>query len=61
MNDPKPKTCPFCGNTEDFDVVDLSVGDQWTVVCVCGANGPTASTKEEAAKLWNTRAKSELP
>lgn len=45
--------CPFCGGT-DCDAIPQKFGI--AVICYkCDAAGPSAYTKGEAVKLWNTR------
>jgi Lar family restriction alleviation protein len=47
------KPCPFCKGDE------LRVGDKGTEVFIycyiCGARGPTATTKAAAIEKWDTR------
>jgi len=50
--------CPFCKNTheEEFSFCRhpaLFGKHYWAAICSCGAQGPFASTKEEALEKWN--------
>ena len=56
---PELKPCPFCGGTPTHVGGDDSDdGDLYFVVCsVCLAEGPNVTTKKDAIKLWNARAK----
>lgn len=45
--------CPFCGGNKQTPKNSMRWG--WFVSCACGAVGPSAATKEEAVKAWNTR------
>lgn len=64
---PKLLPCPFCGMTdpEELGILrralpPLMRGYRETVVyngaCSCGAMGPDASSRDEAAAAWNRRA-----
>ena len=58
MSDPHLQHCPFCGF--DDPVIDR-IGRGYTGTAFwaqcdhCGAEGPVANTREEAAKRWNSR------
>ena len=62
MSDIHLKPCPFCGGKADFDerqyndVTDYCV---WCVTpeCDCFVRTVWCATKEEAAEMWNRRAK----
>jgi Lar family restriction alleviation protein len=47
--------CPFCGTADQIEVDDITT--QASAVCCnnCGAIGPHALTKEDAARCWNSR------
>ena len=46
--------CPFCSSSE-LTLIDLGLGDLWCVACVCGSQGPTGQTTDEARELWSKR------
>ena len=49
-------SCPFCGAEFNFFFCDDPYDDRLSVACPsCGANGPSATTKQTAAILWNNR------
>ena len=53
----KLKRCPFCGSEKLYQ---QSFECGFSIICNCGAEGPTAceddeNGKEEAIKLWNER------
>lgn len=50
------KKCPFCkGNA---GIIDIGYVNIFTVKCyICGAEGPSSSSKDIAIKKWNRRAK----
>lgn len=59
------KPCPFCGESEDENILFDSRGSGemlcYFVLCnQCGSEGPWATTKEQALTDWNTRAPSAL-
>lgn len=48
------RPCPFC--TDDGIYVTEVTGGTWAAGCTtCGAVGPEAGTREEAAELWQSR------
>lgn len=50
--------CPFCGSKEVFAELDVesSASPFYSVNCSsCGAEGPTASSKNSCIELWNPR------
>ena len=47
------KECPFCGGS-DVQMFDQQ-GIAWVACSVCSTDGPTASTAEDAATVWNHR------
>ncbi len=47
------KHCPFCGRI--WMSVTAASNGQFSVSCLCGANGPKEKNKEEAIRAWNTR------
>lgn len=57
------KHCPFCGNIGELHRKGLEEDNWWVVECtndLCPASymiGNKYSSKEEAAEVWNTRAK----
>lgn len=58
LGTPAPEPCPFCGTADDVILVHAGHGDvsMFNVVCEsCDADGPLASTRREAARLWNQR------
>ena len=64
------KPCPICGQKNTVKICTLQEGfpflyPAYYVSCLryyggCGATGGARDTKENAAKLWNTRAKNEV-
>lgn len=58
MNEePKIETsCPFCGDTEDFELAESDVPGKHAVFCnTCFCEGPPRQTKEQAVESWNER------
>lgn len=56
LGTPAPEPCPFCGTADDVILVPAGHWDvqMFSVVCEsCYADGPVASTRREAARLWN--------
>lgn len=59
----KLKDCPFCGSSDDYDVVHtaklVSIVDGAVSYCVmcehCGVDGPEFVNEEEAIAAWNRR------
>ena len=52
------KPCPFCGSTT-LELGNLVDEDDWFVNCEdCGVQQLANHTKQEAARLWNTRVSS---
>jgi Lar family restriction alleviation protein len=51
------KPCPFCGGTVHTVSTSTAIAGNtlYGVLCVCGAEGPTGDTPDEAAKNWNIR------
>ena len=49
--------CPFCGHSNDLEVVDSKEGPAKVVKCwACGAIGPYGASNEElAVSFWNKR------
>lgn len=48
--------CPFCGDEDELTFGHDVRTDIGAVYCIhCGAEGPSASSQEEAARLWNRR------
>ena len=47
----KIKTCPFCNGTD----ITTDYPDVFFVCNTCEAYWPTAKTKEDALRLWNSR------
>ncbi|MBQ3338254.1 MAG: Lar family restriction alleviation protein [Atopobiaceae bacterium] len=52
MNEFEP--CPFCGNTEGFQVKTVWKTYRF-VACRCKAAGPVMPDDETAIEAWNTR------
>ena len=52
--------CPFCGEEEDFETVEVFAGPEtwgWLVECLCcTCRGPIASSIKGAIEAWNRRA-----
>jgi len=58
MSAPELLPCPWCENGEPKELV-MEKGHLtgWWMTCErCGTSGPWGDTKEEAERLWNTRA-----
>lgn len=57
MNEPEIVKCPFCSE-KDCRIKQYNAYTNNSYFCVgchgCHAEGPTADTKEEAIRLWNT-------
>jgi len=54
MTEPKLKACPYCGSTSFRMNDDKYI--YWLFICNgCEAATPAAKSKEEAARLANTR------
>lgn len=49
--------CPFCGNTEGFQVKTVWKTYRF-VACRCKAAGPVMPDDETAIEAWNTRVES---
>ena len=45
--------CPFCGGSKQR--VKSSGRWGWFVSCECAAVGPSAGSRDEAIRAWNTR------
>jgi Lar family restriction alleviation protein len=52
------KPCPFCGATDDDDMIGFIVTPYaWAVLCLaCQAQGPLTFPKSKAIAAWNLRA-----
>ncbi|MGI0148700.1 MAG: Lar family restriction alleviation protein [Thermoplasmata archaeon] len=54
----KPLPCPFCGEEDCFSLEYLEGEPIFYLMCLdCGTTGPSASSEEEAYKLWDKRVK----
>lgn len=51
--------CPFCGS--NCQTVKHSGRWGWFVSCECAAVGPSATSKQGAVELWNSRKVGEVP
>lgn len=51
--------CPFCGGNRQ--VVKSSSRWGWFISCECAAVGPSALTREDAIRMWNTRKEPKQP
>jgi len=52
------KPCPFCRckyQTTTAHCLAIAGNTLYTVLCMCGAEGPTGDTPNEAARAWNRR------
>jgi hypothetical protein len=49
--------CPFCGGTVQTVSASTAIAGNrlYSVLCVCGAEGPTGHTPDEAAMNWSLR------
>ena len=48
--------CPFCGGKAVLEPETFYFGPWYTCFCVkCGVMTPAGESKEDAAKIWNTR------
>ena len=45
--------CPFCGGSQQ--TIKSSMRWGYFVSCSCAAVGPSAGSRDEAARAWNTR------
>ena len=57
MNEFELLPCPFCGNTEGFQVKTVWKTYRF-VACRCKAAGPVMPDDETAVEAWNTRVES---
>jgi len=48
--------CPFCGS-HHLGLRDNEDLSKWSVVCECGALGPTCNSELDAIEAWNKAAK----
>ena len=56
QEEPKLKSCPFCGTLESgLSLAHLGIGYSFYVECICGSEGPYKDTAEEGVAAWNTR------
>jgi len=53
------KPCPFCGCKIHVISTGKAIAGNtlYGVLCVCGAEGPSADSKQDAADTWNRRVK----
>ena len=60
MSEEKLKLCPFHETPSMMEAYQCDISKRWKVGCgACGSHSGSCKTREEAVRLWNTRA--EIP